>query len=294
MCLADPENLLMVTTCKGKHELLSILNHLNSLKYEDRPSYNLIRKLLTDMKKKEFVKQSNAVKFNWINNNSCINYHINAFTENVKKNLYNNFTLDSSLYIINPEQSNNNFSTNNNSNSFQNFLNSFQLNLTNSTNNSSTVNNNFGVDNFTGLNNFYNRVGGTFNQDCSIKQPLKKKRKRIILKEECIQEEPCSRMKRDREDCEHDDVDFQIPITTPNNSSSRTMINNNLVPIQNYFLFVENLKHLKKPDQVPFYFPHNVGGVPGFAPFMINPEGRLRNESCLCFDKDGNPYTNRL
>jgi len=301
MCLNDPENLLLMTTCKGKEEIILILNYIKTLKYADRPDYELIRRLLSELKKKELIKQSNAVKFNLINqyNNQFVNYNNRTFCENSRVNLFNNFTLDSSLYIVNPELSN--FSTNFTNNSFQNLLNSIQLN---STNNSSTLNNiNFNMDNFTGINNLYNRINSTNNQDFSIKIPiLKKKRRRISLKEECIHSEknenmryPCKNVKAEITKCNADIINIQ---NNNPSSSNQIIVNNRMIPINNYYLFIENLKHLKKDNNgiVPFYFPHNIGGVPGVSPANINPSMLpnyevafpAKNDPSCSVNKDGN------
>jgi len=42
MCMNEPETYLFNYTTHKK-ELAEILNHLNELKYEDKPNYNLIR-----------------------------------------------------------------------------------------------------------------------------------------------------------------------------------------------------------------------------------------------------------
>jgi hypothetical protein len=175
--------------------------------------------------------------------------------------------------------------------------------LQQNSNNSATLSNVNFKDNFTGLNQGYSRVNGTNNQDFSIKPPiLKKKRKRLSIKEECIE-------------CEKLDGDFkknslqdktkknivQPNITGSYNQDTNIPLNNTIVPVQNYYLFAENLKHLKKQEyvqQFPVFFPHNIGGVPGFTPFNVNPEfnrpfnfGKPQlNHKCICFDRDGNPY----
>jgi len=272
-CLQDPENLLLMTTCKGKTELISILNYIKSLKYEDTPNYDYIRRLLMELKTKELRKQSNQVKFNWMNTVDPIGYiqHNTYNNDHSKVNLFNNFTGDSSLYVVNPHNSNNNLSTNFSTNSSLHYFLTLQQN---STNNSSTLNNINFKDNFTGLNNLYNRLNNTNYQDFSIKQPnLKKKRKRISLKEECIENE-------NKEEYPNKKVIKQNIHSVRNRekekdpNESMIYVNNKMVPAQNYFLFIENLKHLKKEEyiqQIPLYFPHNIGGIPGFSPFNINP-----------------------
>lgn len=256
--------------------------------------------MLNELKTKEIRKQSNQVKFNWMNSVDPISYiHHNTYiNDNSKVNLLNNFTHDSSLYVVNPNHSNNNLSTNFSTNaSFQYFLTLQQ----NSTNNSSTLNNINFKDNFTGLNNFYNRLNSTNNQDFSIKQPnLRKKRKRISLKEECIEDE------------KNDDIIKKESVKQTFHSlgskdikyrgdDPMIFVNNELVPANNYFLFIENLKNLKKGEfiqQIPLYFPHHIGGIPGFSPFNINPPyirhieypySPPKNEN-IHVEKDGIPY----
>jgi hypothetical protein len=68
MCLADPENQLLLTTCRGKQELLDILDHLKTLIYVDRPNYDLIRKKLMELRKAElfliFTSEQDTSFFN--------------------------------------------------------------------------------------------------------------------------------------------------------------------------------------------------------------------------------------
>ena len=67
-CLADPENQLLLTTCREKQEILDILDHLKTLNYVDRPNYELIRKKLNDLRKAEihimFSSEQNTNLFN--------------------------------------------------------------------------------------------------------------------------------------------------------------------------------------------------------------------------------------
>jgi hypothetical protein len=59
LCINNPEKKLLLTTTKGKSEILEILNHIKGLRYEDRPNYYLIRKKLEDMLSAELLKFNN-------------------------------------------------------------------------------------------------------------------------------------------------------------------------------------------------------------------------------------------
>jgi hypothetical protein len=55
-CLANPDKKLLITTTKGKKEILELLNHIKSLAYIDRPNYNFIRTKLNELKIQEISK----------------------------------------------------------------------------------------------------------------------------------------------------------------------------------------------------------------------------------------------
>lgn len=55
-CLSYPNEYLFLTTTKGKKEFSDILNHINGLKYEDRPDYDYIQDKIEKIKNKQIKK----------------------------------------------------------------------------------------------------------------------------------------------------------------------------------------------------------------------------------------------
>jgi len=55
ICLNNPDQFLPI--CKNKVEIKAILNHLKTLRYEDKPNYDLIRVCLKELRAKELKKK---------------------------------------------------------------------------------------------------------------------------------------------------------------------------------------------------------------------------------------------
>jgi hypothetical protein len=143
-----PEKNLFLSTTKGKTEIYEILNHLKSLKYEDRPDYEFIYNRIREMRSKELTRifhqrYSNSVFqdnifFDFLKNNS----NILPFNNNICSNNYNNLQ----QYLSSSHNNNNNI------NKINEYYNN---NNPNSINNNNHFNNNFGNE----LNNFPKFVG---------------------------------------------------------------------------------------------------------------------------------------
>ena len=58
MCLKDPKKHLWRGTTKTMSEVHNIFDHLQSLKYKDKPNYNMIRGQLLDILRRELDKES--------------------------------------------------------------------------------------------------------------------------------------------------------------------------------------------------------------------------------------------
>jgi len=72
--LNDADNFLLITTCRNKGEIRSILNHLKSLEYSEKPNYSLIRACLEELRMKELKRLNLDAKFKteYDNNNMTI------------------------------------------------------------------------------------------------------------------------------------------------------------------------------------------------------------------------------
>lgn len=123
ICLAEPEKKLLLSTTKGRKEILDILNHIKSLNYGDRPNYFLIKTKLTDLKLTEFNKINS--RFSSISTSSSSNINpipsavsnlnpvptANKNANSNNQNILNDFNLSNLNFgAINP------FALNNNSN----------------------------------------------------------------------------------------------------------------------------------------------------------------------------------
>lgn len=108
-----PEKNLFLTTTKGKFEIYDILEHLKSLKYEDKPDYEFINNKIREMRNKELTRIFNQ-KYS---NNNLIKDSL--FFDFLKNNIYkNNETIQSVVLSDNkfPEQMKDLLKLNNNAN----------------------------------------------------------------------------------------------------------------------------------------------------------------------------------
>jgi len=151
ICLADAEKKLLLTTTKGKIEILEILNHLKTLNYCDMPNYHFIRKKLNDLKCGEYYRLNgfpNTVNSNlglgemancigknigelelmsYLNKDNYLFQNFGYSTTGRLENLSNNYTNSNNFYHNKNARSilNNNINNvNNNLNNFQFMLNS--------------------------------------------------------------------------------------------------------------------------------------------------------------------------
>ena len=135
MCLLNPEKYLFLTTSKDKVEIINILDHIKTLKYEDRPNYEFIQNKLKDMRNKEFARIFQKKFTNGLNNAFFndfeklqkyydeSNINLNYILNNVNINNQGNFQKNSKN-LTNENLNNFNFNQNNNTNiDYNNYLN---------------------------------------------------------------------------------------------------------------------------------------------------------------------------
>jgi len=250
MCLSDPENLLLISTCKDKKELLNILNHLKTLNYEDRPDYEYIRsqvKVLREKSKYLLFEQEIAHNSDYCINNNSERLNNVCHHEN-KHNLTFQFTVENSQHEAQVNQNTGQGQPKSNV-SILNFLFKFQLNNNAST--ASTFNNiNLNKENVTMIESFFNKLN-TSNNDTTIKQiNLSKKRRRMSTNEEEIIPEAKPRKEglkafKNQSQSNLEDI-LQKKVKYDENIICPIPKRNNMIKMQDYELFIENIKHLKK------------------------------------------------
>jgi serine/threonine protein kinase len=100
-CLANPEKKLLLTTTKGKKEILDLLNHIKSLAYADRPNYNFIRTKLNELKMQEISKFKKMYNSSTLMNSGCNLDNLNNLNNLGNLNNLNNINNLNSLNNLN-------------------------------------------------------------------------------------------------------------------------------------------------------------------------------------------------